>query len=187
MRMHVSIITKRGDDGQTDLMFGKRLPKNANRIEAYGTVDELNAVLGVVRHSGISQSAIDLIDDVQKRLVGLMGELATLEEDLPKYDEKGYARITADDVSWIETISKQYEHDCDIRFKGWARPGQKGLAGSAHLDWARAVCRRAERRIATLRIDGDLSNEHSAIFINRFSDLLWILARFEELESGQNN
>ena len=89
----MSVITKRGDDGQTDLMFGKRSSKTAPRIETYGTVDELNAVLGVVRHSGISTATTDILDGVQQRLVGLMGELATLEEDLPKYDEKGYARI----------------------------------------------------------------------------------------------
>lgn len=183
---YMSVITKRGDDGQTDLMFGKRSSKTAPRIETYGTVDELNAVLGVVRHSGVSAATVDILDGMQQRLVGLMGELATLEEDLPRYDEKGYARITPEDVAWIEATSKGLEKDCDIRFKGWARPGKEGSSGSAHLDWARTVCRRAERRITGLRLDGDLSNVDSALYLNRLSDLLWILARFEALTSAEH-
>lgn len=177
----MSITTKRGDDGQTDLMFGKRSPKTAPRIEAYGTVDELNSILGVARRSNIQERSIELIDGVQQRLIGLMGELATLEEDLPRYDEKGYARITPDDVAWIEAQSKQLESDCDIKFKGWARPGKEGSLGSAHLDWARAVCRRAERRVVGLHEHHDLSNWNSALFLNRLSDLLWVLARYEAL------
>ena len=177
----MSITTKRGDDGQTDLMFGKRSPKTAPRIEAYGTVDELNSILGVARRSGIQERSIELIDGVQQHLVGMMGELATLEEDLPRYDEKGYARITPENVTWIEALSKQLESDCDIKFKGWARPGKEGSPGSAHLDWARAVCRRAERRVVGLHERNDLSNWHSALFLNRLSDLLWVLARYEAL------
>ena len=91
----MSVITKRGDSGETDLMFGRRSPKTAPRIEAYGTVDELNSLIGVVRHSGVSSRTVEMLDGVQARLVGAMGELATMEEDLPKYDAKGYARIMA--------------------------------------------------------------------------------------------
>lgn len=93
----MSVITKRGDSGETDLMFGRRSPKTAPRIEAYGTVDELNSLIGVVRHSGVSSRTVEMLDGVQARLVGAMGELATMEEDLPKYDAKGYARITAEE------------------------------------------------------------------------------------------
>lgn len=98
----MSVITKRGDSGETDLMFGRRSPKTAPRIEAYGTVDELNSLIGVVRHSGVSSRTVEMLDGVQARLVGAMGELATMEEDLPKYDAKGYARIKAEDVAWLE-------------------------------------------------------------------------------------
>ena len=122
----MSVITKRGDSGETDLMFGKRSPKTAPRIEAYGTVDELNSLIGVVRHSGVSPRTVEMLDGVQARLVGAMGELATLEEDLPKYDAKGYARITAEDVAWLEEQAHLLEKECDIRFKGWARPGKEG-------------------------------------------------------------
>ena len=69
----MSVITKRGDSGETDLMFGKRSPKTAPRIEAYGTVDELNSLIGVVRHSGVSPRTVEMLDGVQARLVGAMG------------------------------------------------------------------------------------------------------------------
>ena len=133
----MSVITKRGDSGETDLMFGRRSPKTAPRIEAYGTVDELNSLIGVVRHSGVSSRTVEMLDGVQARLVGAMGELATMEEDLPKYDAKGYARITAEDVAWLEEQAHLLEKECDIRFKGWARPGKEGSLGSAYLDLAR--------------------------------------------------
>lgn len=180
----MSIITKRGDEGQTDLMFAKRCSKSSPRIEGYGSVDELNAQLGVVRHSGVSSLTVERIDAVQSRLTGLMGELATLEEDLPLYDKKGYARISEADVSWIEGVSKELEQEFDLKFKGWARPGKEGNLGSAQLDLARTVCRRAERRLAVLRDMGDLSNLQSALFMNRLSDLCWLLARFEALQAS---
>ncbi len=177
----MSITTKRGDDGHTDLMFGRRVAKNFPRVEAYGTVDELNSLLGVVRHSGISDKASALIGEVQKRLIPIMGELATMEEDMPKYDEKGYDRISEKDVQWLESTAKQWEEECDLRFRGWAIPGKEGSLGSAQTDLARSVCRRAERRVAGLRLEGALANTSVSLFLNRLSDLLWILARHEAL------
>ena len=126
-----------------------------------------------------------MLDGVQARLVGAMGELATMEEDLPKYDAKGYARITAEDVAWLEEQAHLLEKECDIRFKGWARPGKEGSLGSAYLDLARSVCRRAERRVVALRLDHALSNVNTALFLNRLSDLCWVLARFEALAAGE--
>lgn len=90
-------------------------------------MDELNSLIGVVRHSGVNPRTVVVLDGVQARLVGAMGELATLEEDLPKYDAKGYARITAEDVAWLEEQAHILEKECDIRFKGWARPARKDL------------------------------------------------------------
>ena len=121
----MSVITKRGDSGETDLMFGRRSPKTAPRIEAYGTVDELNSLIGVVRHSGVSSRTVEMLDGVQARLVGAMGELATMEEDLPKYDAKGYARITAEDVAWLEEQAHLLEKECDIPIMGVVKPGAK--------------------------------------------------------------
>lgn len=177
----MSITTKRGDDGHTDVMFGKRVPKNFPRVEAYGTVDELNSLLGVARHSGASEVVITIIDQVQPRLIAVNGELATLEEDMGKYVEKGYGRIQEEDVLWVESTAGHWEKECDLRFRGWAIPGREGNLASAQLDLARAVCRRAERRVVELRLQGELADSQIPLFLNRLSDMLWILARHEAL------
>ena len=166
-------------------MFGRRSPKTAPRIEAYGTVDELNSLIGVVRHSGVNPRTVVVLDGVQGRLVGAMGELATLEEDLPKYDAKGYARVTAEDVAWLEEQAHILEKECDIRFKGWARPGKEGSLGSAYLDLARSVFRRSYLRVVALILDSALSYIYSFLFLNRLSDLCWVLARFEALDAKE--
>ncbi len=178
----MSVITKRGDEGQTDLMFGKRISKTAPRLEAYGSIDELSSALGVARAAGIAADSEAIIDSVQERLIGLMGELATLEEDLAEYDKRGYARLQDGDLSWIEDTSHRLEKEDNIKFRGWARPGKDAGLGAAMLDLARATCRRAERQLAQLREQGELSNKISALFINRLSDLLWILARKESIK-----
>ena len=177
----MSITTKRGDDGHTDVMFGKRVPKNFPRVEAYGTVDELNSQLGIVLHCGASDTVLEIIGEVQPRLISMNGELATMEEDMVKYEEKGYGRIREEDVQWVESTSKHWEKECDLRFRGWAIPGREGNLASAQLDLARAVCRRAERCVAGLKLGGELKDSQIPLFLNRLSDLLWILARHEAL------
>ncbi len=110
-----------------------------------------------------------------------MGELATLEEDLPEYDKRGYARLRAEDVDWVEQVVQRLEKEEHIRFRGWARPGKDASLGAAMLDLARSTCRRAERRINDIRELGELSNTCSALFVNRLSDMLWVLARRESV------
>jgi cob(I)alamin adenosyltransferase len=88
----MSIITGRGDSGETDLLFGKRIAKTALRIEALGCVDELNAALGVARASGAKPEWIALIDVLQEKLIGLMGQLATLPEDMERYRGTNFRR-----------------------------------------------------------------------------------------------
>ncbi len=182
----MSVITRRGDDGQTDLMFGRRTSKTSPRLEAYGTVDELNAVLGVARALGLTESSLARVDAVQECLVGLMGELATLGSDMEEYARRGYPRVGEADVAALEAAAQELEDGAQgIRFRGWARPGQGASAGAAQLDLARAVCRRAERRVGVLREAGDLLNPSIPLFLNRLSDLLWLLARFECLGQDQ--
>ena len=91
----MSIITGRGDLGETDLLFGKRIAKTSLRVAALGCVDEVNAVLGMARAGGGETEVIVLIDGIQERLVGLMGQLACLPEDLGRYK---YVALTADDA-----------------------------------------------------------------------------------------
>ena len=169
----MSITTKRGDDGGTDLMFGKRIAKKDHRIEAIGSLDELNAVLGLVRVDADAPMGKS-IDLLQGYLVGLMGELAVLPEDLEKYRDSGHPSITAAEVDVVEKLAQTME-ESGIVFDGWARPGAKGNRAGAHLDFARTVCRRAERRVLVL--SEDLPNTNILLFLNSLSDLLWLYAR----------
>ena len=173
----MSITTKRGDDGLTDLMFGKRIAKTDPRVEAIGSVDELNTVLGLVRVE--AGSALDQsIDCLQGYLVGLMGELAVLSEDNERYVESGHPSIGRDAVAMLEDLAGELESG-GITFDGWARPGARGDRVGAQLDFARTICRRAERRV--LALGDEVSNAEIPLFLNRLSDLLWLLAR--KLES----
>ena len=174
----MSIMTGRGDSGETDLLFGKRIAKTSLRIESLGCVDELNAALGVARASAANPEWIELIDALQERLVGLMGQLATLPEDEARYREKKFPLIEDADVEWIVGEARKYESQ-GIRFKGWARPGAEGSLARAGVDFARSVARRAERGILALHESGEPVPESVRLFFNRLSDLLWILARVE--------
>ena len=178
MMRPMSIMTGRGDSGATDLLFGRRIAKTSLRIEALGTVDELNAALGVARAAATAHEWIALIDALQQRLVGLMGLLATLPEDAARYQEQHLAGLGEADVEWIEREARQYEAR-GVRFSGWATPGAEGCLARAHLDFARAVARRAERSVLALHESGDPVPDAVRLFFNRLADLLWILARVE--------
>jgi cob(I)alamin adenosyltransferase len=178
----MSIITGRGDSGETDLLFGKRTPKTGKRVEALGAVDELNAALGLARAAGASEEVEAVIDRVQEKLVALMGMLACVPEDLGKYREKGYASLESEDVTWLEATAKGFE-ERGVRFEGWARPGVEHSVARAGLDVARAVARRAERRVWDLHESEGALPEAVRLYFNRLSDLLWILARVEHQEA----
>ena len=150
----MSIITGRGDAGETDLLFGKRIAKTSLRIEALGCVDELNAALGVARASGANPEWIALIDALQEKLIGLMGQLATLPEDEARYRETKFPLIEQADVEWVMAEAHKYEAR-GIRFTGWARPGAEGCLARANVDFARSVARRAERSILALHESGE--------------------------------
>jgi cob(I)alamin adenosyltransferase len=175
----MSIITGRGDSGETDLLFGKRIAKSALRIEALGCVDELNAALGLARSSGANPGWIALIDRLQEKLIGLMGQLATLPADEARYRETKFPLISDDDVEWITSEARGYEAR-GIRFTDWARPGAEGCQARAAVDFARSVARRAERAILRLHESGEPVPENVRLFFNRLADLLWILARVEQ-------
>jgi cob(I)alamin adenosyltransferase len=172
----MSVITGRGDEGTTDLMFGKRIAKTSLRVEVLGTIDELNAALGLARAAGPSADILELIDRVQEKLVGLMGELACLPEDDARYRENGYPVITLSDVEDLTATARGYEAK-GVRFSGWARPGAEGSLVRAGLDFARTAARRAERAALALHESGAAVPREIRLFFNRLSDLLWILAR----------
>jgi cob(I)alamin adenosyltransferase len=172
----MSIITGRGDSGDTDLLFGKRIAKTSLRIEALGNVDELNAALGLARAAASDADWIALIDTLQERLIGLMGQLAYLPEDEARYVEKKYAAISQADLDWVTAQAHQYEAQ-GIKFTGWARPGAEGSLARAGIDFSRAIARRAERSVLALHASGEPVPKVVRLFFNRLSDLLWILAR----------
>ena len=181
-----SIITGRGDSGETDLLFGKRISKTSVRIDAVGSVDELNAALGMARAAAVDGECIEVVDGLQEKLVGLMGQLATLPEDAERYEAKGFPSIGAADVEWVVGIARRYEAR-GIRFTGWARPGAEGCQARAALDFARSVARRAERRILALHESGEEVPEPVRLFFNRLADLLWIMARAERVDIAANH
>jgi cob(I)alamin adenosyltransferase len=162
-------------------MYGRRVSKDSPRVEANGEVDELNACVGVAR-AQIQSSGKSLLEKIQKALVGLMGELAVATEDLPRYEADGYARIKDEDLALLDKEIERLEKDAPPA-KGWSTPG--GNLEWAALDLARAVCRRAERGV--WQLEKKEGNVRIIIprYLNRLSDLLWLLER--DLESAENS
>jgi len=173
----MSIATKTGDDGTTALMYGRRVPKNHPRVEAYGAVDELNAALGLARATAAQDFVRENLFAIQKDLVVLMGELAVANEDLDRYVKGGYSLVTSAMTARLDALVQEIEAQ-NVSFKGWATPG--ATQNSAALDVARTVCRRAERRVCDVQAAGELKNTGIMIYLNRLSDLLWLMARWVE-------
>jgi cob(I)alamin adenosyltransferase len=176
----MSIATKTGDAGETALMYGKRVPKTHRRVEAYGTVDELNSALGLVRATTMDRLVREVAFSVQKELVILMGELAVVDEDRDRYLKDGYDVVSAAMVNRLTEIVDDLEKNHRINFKHWATPGNN--LSSAALDVARTTCRRAERRVIALADTADYVNPETIRYLNRLSDALWLFARFVETE-----
>lgn len=175
----MGIVTGRGDDGESDLLFGRRVSKTNARLEAIGTVDELNAAIGLVRAGSQDSALLTLLDRVQDRLVSLMGELAVLPPDRDRHQEAGFPSIGRDDVAMLEAEAERLER-AGLSFDGWARPGANGNLTGAQLDFARTVTRRAERRVLAIR--EEIVNASIPTFLNRLSDVLWLWARSTEQE-----
>ena len=174
----MSIATKTGDAGETSLMYGRRVPKSDSRVDAYGCVDELNAALGLVRVTANDPFIADHVLAIQKELITVMGELATAPEDLPRYTKDGYDLTTAAMVDGLTAVVNDLEKNKLVNFRGWAIPGSTML--SAALDIARTTCRRAERRVADLGASGSTVNPEILRYLNRLSDLCWLLGRYVE-------
>ena len=173
----MSIATKTGDDGTTGLMYGHRVPKNHPRVEACGTLDELNSALGLARATATEKFVSDNLFWIQKSLVDVMGEVGVLTEDLPRYAKGGFTLVTPELTAKLDVLVKEIEAQ-KVSFKHWATPGEN--KSSATLDVARSTCRRAERRVFDLQAAGELKNAEILIFLNRLSDLLWLFARWTE-------
>ena len=179
----MSIATKTGDAGQTALMYGRRVPKTEPRVEAYGTIDELNAALGLVRATTKAELIQKTVLAVQKELVVLMGELAVGNDDRERYQRDGYQIVTAPMVDRLTAVVDDLEQNHHISFKHWATPGHT-LDGAA-LDLARTICRRAERLVVGLADNAQYVNPETIRYLNRLSDVLWLFARYAEGPEGE--
>ncbi len=175
----MSIATRTGDDGTTALMYGRRVAKNHPRVETYGTIDELNAAMGLARSSQARSELIpEILLETQRELVILMGELAVTGSDRERYLRDGHSFVTDAMVARLDAAVRLLEKEHQISYKGWATPG--GTPTAAALDVARTICRRAERRLSDLTNLEGPQNPEIGRYLNRLSDVLWLLARLDE-------
>jgi len=180
----LSIATKTGDAGETSLMYGRRVPKSDPRVDTCGCIDELNAALGFARVTATDTLIPELILSVQKELILIMGEVATLPEDLQRYIKDGFNLTSREMVDRLTLEIDELEKNKLLHYKGWAIPGSTPV--SAALDIARTACRRAERRIAALAQTTPEINPEILRYLNRLSDLCWLLARCAEHTKEQS-
>ena len=177
----MSIVTKSGDAGTTGLMYNRRVPKSHPRVEACGCVDELNAAIGLARATARHDFVREHLSSIQRDLVTLMGELATATDDLPRYVSDGFTLVTPEFTKKLEAVVTTVEAQ-NPSPHGWAMPGAE--LSSAAMEMARTVCRRAERRACALHEEQLLKNPEIVVYLNRLSDLLWLLARWQETQSA---
>lgn len=172
-----SIATRTGDDGTTALLYGQRVPKSHPQIEAVGALDELNAALGFAKATRPGGADAGEIERIQHELVALMGEVSCAEADAERHARSKFARIDGAALARIDAAVAAVEARRP-KFDGWATPGANLHA--AALDLARTAARRAERRLAGLGAGGKTLRPLLLQYVNRVSDLLWLLAREAE-------
>ena len=170
------IYTRKGDDGTTALGSRQRVKKNSVRVASYGEIDELNSILGLSISLGADSQTKDILIRIQNELLVLGAELAfpanQKEFDIPKIEQRHIDRL--------ETNIDQLNADLGP-LENFILPG--GSPGAANLQIARSACRRAERQMVTLSEHDDIRPEALA-YINRLSDLLFVLARYENKAKG---
>ncbi|MFH1383103.1 MAG: cob(I)yrinic acid a,c-diamide adenosyltransferase [Chloroflexota bacterium] len=169
-------FNKRGDAGQTSLLYGGRVSKSDLRCEAYGTIDEAVSALGVARNFVTKAKTKGVILKVQKELFIVCAEIATRPEEYDKLTSN-FTPVTTEMVDWLEATITDLEAEIEMP-KVFIIPG--GNAGSAFLDLARAMTRTAERNAVQLKEANEIKNELILKYLNRLADLLFTLARYEE-------
>jgi len=172
----MKIYTKKGDEGATSLFSGGRVEKDHLRVAAYGTVDELNSHLGVARACQPSRQVDEWLERAQNQLFHLGADLAT------PLDAKAdwVVRMDQASVEWLEAIIDQASAELEP-LKHFVLPG--GSSAAAHLHVARTICRRAERVVVSLKAE-EAIGEFVLPYLNRLSDWLFTLARYENMRAG---
>lgn len=177
--MSTRIYTKTGDSGTTGLFGGTRVSKDHLRIETYGTVDELNAIIGIALSNDVSMSSSlrEELTDISALLFTLGADLATPIDPPPVY---AIPRVEEQHITWLETMIDAYDTQLEP-LKNFILPG--GTVGAAHLHHARTVCRRAERIAVSLAHSEDIG-AYAVKFLNRLSDYLFTAARYANFSAG---
>lgn len=179
--MAASIATRKGDDGTTGLLYGQRVPKSHPQIEAVGAFDELNAAIGFAKAVSKIKARRGELELIQRDLVNVMGEIACAQTDAERYASSKFPKLEAADLARIDAAVAELEAR-NLRFDGWATPG--ATLPAAALDLARTAARKAERRLVALKDQGRILGDLAGQYVNRVADLLWLMARDEEGESG---
>ena len=176
----MKIYTRRGDAGQTDLFGGERVGKDALRVGAYGDVDELNATLGVAIAAGMDPALAPALARIQSRLFDLGASLAT--PDAAHRRKANVTGVETDDVESLEALIDRLEAGL-APLTTFILPGGTPAAAAFHV--ARTVCRRAERAVVHLAsLPGESVEENAMRYLNRLSDLLFVIARHENARKG---
>ena len=174
----MKIYTKTGDGGETGLFGGERVSKNTIRIEAYGTIDELNAFIGLTIIEVSDKSVKDLLQKIQNWLFSIGADLATPDNEKTK--KLNVFRTSEEYYRYIEKEIDKYESKLD-ELRNFILPG--GTRGAALLHICRTITRRAERMVVALNSTVKIGN-NIIIFLNRLSDLFFVLARFDNTVTG---
>jgi cob(I)alamin adenosyltransferase len=183
-----SITTRTGDNGTTGLVFGQRVSKAHPRIEAVGRLDEFNAALGFAKASlpsgataGRDTARFEILEAIQRDLIAVMGELAAADADADRYQESRFDKLSLESLARLDTAIADLEAR-QLPFDGWATPGR--TVPAAALDLARVAARRAERHLVSMQEAGAPIRPLLIQYLNRTSDLLWLLAREAEEQTS---
>jgi cob(I)alamin adenosyltransferase len=174
--MDIKWYTGTGDDGFTSVLGRERVPKYAIRPDAYGTVDEVSAFLGLARAQARDERVLGLIVSIQRDLYCMMGDLATVPESATRPPW-----LAADRLDWLEARTDALGAEVEMP-KAFIVPGDS--LASAALEVARTVTRRAERLVARLAHEGELRDDTPLKYLNRLSSLLFVMARLEDRAAG---
>lgn len=172
----MSIATKTGDKGNTALIGGERVSKADLRVEAYGTIDELGAAMGFARSICNDVEIDELTKSIQKELFLVAGSAAN-----PKYGEAPKPYVTPDMTERLTAEVNRIEKMEGI-LSDWSLPGD--VSSAAAYDVARTICRRAERCVVRLAESGEAVDPQIVTYLNRLSDLLWLIGRLLEMKAG---
>jgi cob(I)alamin adenosyltransferase len=172
----MSIATKTGDKGSTALIGGERVSKADFRVETYGTIDELGAAMGFARSICGDAEVDELTKSIQRELFLVAGSVANPKfEDAPQpYVEPAMIERLTAEVARIEGI--------EGILSDWSLPGD--VSSAAAFDVARTICRRAERCVVRMDESGENVDTQIITYLNRLSDLLWLIGRYLELKAG---